>query len=1125
MPVRACGGFALSQSSLEKSSMSQPANDRLRELFLPAQGRKLAILSGEAVRDLFYLGDAFGVRRLVEALHRLGSTAGFDLILSFNSQGVTRFDTDFMQKRFDELARGKTSDRASEPPKQEFQPRQRNAASMGVTAQPSGGTTDSVARTEAVASSNLRTLLGQVDRVLRSPERVLAIFEHPEDLWFGTITEQAKDHLKQAASLALVSEGHPDSRVVFVVRPARREELLDVLDHIEETEHVREEIPLSAPNADEVRGFLDFAMNREGMLGAREHVVAEWTQRRWLLHNLSESVRSISQLPQEQRRIERVLERSAVEESAEDVLRELDQMVGLKSVKDQLAVLMRLAERQVAELREGRISEPITTHMLFLGNPGTGKTVVARLVARFLRASGLRSSGNVVEISRSDIASSYNSGDCIQRMRSAIDRATGGVLFVDEAYQFAEGDWMRGALETLMKDMEDRRATLTVIFAGYEEQMQELWNVNPGFRSRIPESNWIRFPDYSFEELSEVFRRECGRRQLTLTPEAEEAALRFIRAEQLRHRLGNGRGVRNLVDQIASSRAAHGGGPVTQTMVPEAARFTNDRVHQLLSALDKDFVGLGELKAYLRKTASRARQAEEFGMPIEGFLHCRFVGPPGTGKTTVARRVGEIFHAMGLLSHGRVREVNPVSHFGSQYVSQYAERVAEQFRLAKGGVLFIDEAYQLANDDQGNQIIHQIVQTLTQPTFADTLVIMAGYREPMNRLLERNPGLASRIPNEIVFESFSADELVVLFHRQLEKRDFLVRADDREAFDRALKPRISRERVDPHFANARSLQTLVDEILDHQRERIEATGDRQRMRVRVEDLGECQAPMEDIQRLMRELDDRFVGMTSVKDQLRDIAIDVQMQAELGGQSPKAPRMLFLGNPGTGKTSAARELARLLKATGAVVSDRWVETRGAELKGSYLGQTKDKVIEVIADARGGVLFIDEVYSLGNDRGGLDSYASEAIDAIVGQTELPANTQTAIILAGYLEPMRDFLGTNPGLARRFPTTILFPDYSDDECLEILKRWFVRTQSGQTLPIEMDGLCDTILSAIGQRRVRPHFGNAGDIEELGKCIVTARNKRVFPLLLELRRDQSRATIEDIERGVKQWLTAPVL
>jgi len=1105
--------------------MSQPVNERLRELFLPAQGRKLAILTGEAVRDLFFLGDAFGARRLVEALHRLGSASGFELILSFNPQGVTRFDTETMQKRFEELSQGKTSDRPGEPPKREFQPRQQSTVAMGATANANGAPAESVARTEAVASSNLRTLLGQLDRVLRSNARVLAVFEHPEDLWSGAITEQAKDHLKQAAALALVSEGHPDSRVVFVVRSGRRDELLAVLDNIEETRHVREVVPLSAPNAAEVRGFLDFVMNREGLLGAREHVVAELTQRRWLLHNLSESVRSVAQLPPDQRRIERVLEKNAVNETVEDVQRELDQMVGLKSVKDQLAALMELAEQQLAELREGRTSEPITTHMLFLGNPGTGKTVVARLVARFLRASGLRSSGNVVEISRSDIASSYNSGDCIQRMRSAIDRATGGVLFVDEAYQFAEGEWMRGALETLMKDMEDHRATLTVIFAGYEEQMQELWNVNLGFRSRIPESNWIRFPDYSLDELSEVFRRECSKRQLVLTPEAEQAALRFIGDEMIRRRMGNGRGVRNLVDQIVRNRASKGGGTVTPAMVPEAARYNHNRVQELLSALDKEFVGLTEFKDYLRKMASRARHAEDLGTPVEGFLHCRFVGPPGTGKTTVARRVGEIFHAMGLLSHGRLHEVNPVSDFGSQYVSEYAERVVEQFQLAKGGVLFIDEAYQLAEQDQGVQIIHQIVQTLTQPTFADTLVIMAGYRDPMNRLLEQNSGLASRIPNEIVFQSFSVDELVDLLHRQLDKGGHLVRSDDREAFDRSLKPLLIRKSVDPHFANARSLEALVQEILDRQRERIEATGDKQRMRVLPQDLGECQAPPDDIERLLQELNDRFVGMTTVKEQMRNIANDVHMQAELGSQSPKAPRMLFLGNPGTGKTSAARELARILKAVGAVTSDRWVETRGAELKGSYLGQTKDKVINHFNNARGGVLFIDEVYSLGSDHNGMDSYASEAIDAIVGQTELPANTQTAIILAGYLEPMRDFIGTNPGLARRFPTTVVFPDYSDDECLEILQRWFVRTQSGQTLPLEIPSVGDALLAAIRQRSARPNFGNAGEMETLGSLIITERNLRLMKVPSAQRRDQSRPTSADILGGVEQWLTAPIL
>ena len=1102
--------------------MSQPTNDRLRELFLPAQGRKLAILSGEAVRDLFFLGDVFGAARLVEALHRLGTASGFDLILSFNSQGTMKFDTPEMQRRFEEVARGRTNDRPGEPPKQEFQPRPRTVSSIGAAAPVAGTSAEPVARTEAVASSNLRTLLGQLDRVMRSGERVLAVFEHPEDLWFGTITEQAKDQLKQAASLALSSEGDPNSCLVFVVRSGRRDELLTVLDHIEETGAVRREFPISAPSAPEVCAFLDFAMNREGLLGHRDQVVAEWTQRRWLLHNLNESLRSVSQLPAEQRRVERVLERNAVDETVEDVLRELDQMVGLKSVKDQLMALMRVAEHQTAELREGRSTEPISTHMLFLGSPGTGKTVVARLVARFLRASGLRSGGEVVEISRSDIASSFNSNDCIQRMRSAIDRATGGVLFVDEAYQLADGEWMRRALETLMKDMEDRRATLTVIFAGYEEQMQELWNVNPGFRSRIPESNWIRFPDYTLDELSEVFRRECQRRQLELLPEAEQRGVRFIHSELARRRLGNARGVRNLVDVIVKNRANAGGGPITAAMVPEAARYDAQRVEELLRALDTDFVGLSDLKDYLRKTARRARYADEQGEPIEGFLHCRFVGPPGTGKTTVARRVGEIFHAMGLLSTGRLREVNPISDFGSQYVSEYAKRVAEQFNLAKGGVLFIDEAYQLAEQDQGRQIVHQIVQTLTQPSFADTLVVMAGYREPMNRLVEQNSGLESRIPNEIVFQPFSVEELIALFHSERETRQYVVRSEDRESFDGVLRATISTERVASNFSNARTLKRMVQEVLDRQRERLEVTGNKQRMRLLPQDLGEVQSSSEDVQRLLCELDDRFVGMSGVKSRFVTIANDVQMQAELGGQSPKAPRMLFLGNPGTGKTTAARELARILKAAGAVTTDRFVEIRGNELKGVVLGQTEEKVTNTFSDARGGVLFIDEAYSLASDPHRLDAYAAAAIDTLVGQTELPENAQTAIILAGYPEPMRDFLGTNPGLARRFPTKVIFADYSNEECLEILQRWFARTQSGQSLPLDSLEVAEALFAAIAQRRSMPHFGNAGDIEVLGGCIVSARNARLRTVNPAERRDQSRPTIEDIHRGVEQWLTA---
>lgn len=1100
--------------------MSQPSNDRLDTLFKPTQGRKLAILSGEAIRDRFFLGAAVGAWRLVDALQRLGAAAEFTLMLWFDDQGRTRFYTEQMQQRFEELARGTTNSRPGEPAKQVFQPRSRTASPPEAAAPVPTAAAESVSRTEAAASSSLRTLLGQLQRVMRSEERVLAIFENPEDLWHGPIPKEVLDQLKQVAALAFASDGHPESRLVLIVRPGRREELLQALDHIEETAAFREEFMIPVPGVAEVRGLMDLYMNREGLLGNRDQVVAECTQKGWFLHNFLESLRSIATLPPEQRRVERILERNANEETVEDVLRELDQMVGLKSVKARLTMLLDVAEQQADELRAGRTTEPASTHMLFLGNPGTGKTVVARLVARFLRASGLRSSGNFVEISRTNIASSFNSGDCIQRMRTAIDSATGGVLFVDEAYQLAEGEWMRGALETLMKDMEDRRGTLTVIFAGYEEQMQNLWNVNRGFRSRIPESNWITFPDYTLDELSELFRRECRQRQWKLSPEVEQRGTRFIRSEMARRRMDNARGVRNLLQTIGQNRAAAGGGDLTSPMVPEAARYDAPRVSNLLAQLDADFIGLSGMKEYLRKIARRARDADEQNEPLQGFVHCRFVGPPGTGKTTVARRVGEIFHAMGLLSTGKVREVNPVADFGSQYVGQYAQRVAEQFQLAKGGVLFIDEAYQLAEQDQGLQIIHQIVQTITQPNFADTLVVMAGYRDPMNRLVDLNQGLASRVPNEIVFEALTVNELAKLLFSKLEHRDYVVRSEDRESFDRILTARLRQDCNDQNFANARSLESLAQEIIDRQKDRLETTANPQLKRILPQDVGDASAQPNEIELLLQELDQRFVGMASVKNRFNTLAIDVHMQAELGGELPKAPRMQFLGNPGTGKTTAARALAGILRAAGVVSSDRLVETRGAELKGSYLGQTKDKVVNEFRNARGGVLFIDEAYSLGNNPGGMDSYAAEAIDTLVGLTELPEYAQTAIILAGYPGPMSEFLATNPGLARRFPMKVTFPDYSNGECLEILQRWFAAKNAGQSLPLDNPDIVETLNAAITQRRSAAHFGNAGDIETLGGYIVSARNSRLRSITLDRRQEQLRPTLEDIRQGVDEWL-----
>ncbi len=195
-------------------------------------------------------------------------------------------------------------------------------------------------------------------------------------------------------------------------------------------------------------------------------------------------------------------------------------------------------------------------------------------------------------------------------------------------------------------------------------------------------------------------------------------------------------------------------------MLPPRAQFDGDRVSQLLGSLRDDLVGVANLHQHIETVARRARQAEQQGKPFEGFLHCRFVGPPGTGKTSAAMRMGELLRAMGLVSRGHVHAVNPVGDLISAYVGEYAQRVADHFQQARGGILFVDEAYQLAEQEQGRLVIHQIVQTLTSPGFADTVVVLAGYRDAMNSLIEANPGLQSRIPNEIVFEELTDEELV-----------------------------------------------------------------------------------------------------------------------------------------------------------------------------------------------------------------------------------------------------------------------------------------------------------------------------------------------------------------------------
>ena len=243
--------------------------------------------------------------------------------------------------------------------------------------------------------------------------------------------------------------------------------------------------------------------------------------------------------------------------SLEELMAELEELVGLGTVKREVKNLTNLIK--VRKLREenGLPNSAMSLHMVFLGNPGTGKTTVARLMAGLYAAIGALSKGQLVEVDRSGLVAGYV-GQTALKTQEVIQSALGGVLFIDEAYSLASGgenDFGREAIETLLKAMEDHRDDLVVIVAGYDEPMEKFINSNPGLQSRF--NKYLYFPDYNGEELMAMFRMRCKKNGYRLTEEAETYAKEFFE-DMYKNRddnFGNGRDVRNRFEDIISRQA------------------------------------------------------------------------------------------------------------------------------------------------------------------------------------------------------------------------------------------------------------------------------------------------------------------------------------------------------------------------------------------------------------------------------------------------------------------------------------------------------------------------------------------------------------------------------------------
>ena len=244
-------------------------------------------------------------------------------------------------------------------------------------------------------------------------------------------------------------------------------------------------------------------------------------------------------------------EEVAPPEKLEDLLSELDGYIGLEVIKEEVRSLINMVKVYKLRREHDLPTAELSLHMVFSGNPGTGKTMMARLMSRIYHSLGILSKGQLVEVDRSGLVAGYV-GQTAIKTKKVIDKAMGGVLFIDEAYALngkSENDFGQEAIDTILKAMEDHRDDLVVIVAGYTELMEDFVHSNPGLESRF--NRFMFFPDYSVEEMMGIFDMRCKGSCYTLTEDARPLVRDYIAEESADPEgFGNGRGVRNLFENI-----------------------------------------------------------------------------------------------------------------------------------------------------------------------------------------------------------------------------------------------------------------------------------------------------------------------------------------------------------------------------------------------------------------------------------------------------------------------------------------------------------------------------------------------------------------------------------------------
>lgn len=489
------------------------------------------------------------------------------------------------------------------------------------------------------------------------------------------------------------------------------------------------------------------------------------------------------------------------EVSVTSIFQELDSLVGLKDVKDHFHKLPDIARQRRTELRKrGKLPET-TMHMVFKGSAGTGKTSVARIVARLFHALRILPTDAVTEILPIELVSKH-ANETAERMQNSLMKGRGGVILIDEAHQLMGNPQSEESIKALVTFAENHRNDTVIILAGYTELIDELMQVDEGLTRRFPTS--LIFHDYNSEELCQVVYDMARAGGFTMSEDARAPLMRLLEDRSLDAGFGNAGGARNIWQQIRSAHASrHSTAPnvIEIADIPASITIDDTRVAQAEKALAR-YIGSNGLHEFLetqRILLANYRNSNQPRPWVDGMC---FVGPPGTGKTSIARDViAPYLYGIGLLDRPAAKLVT-VDDLQTDYDSRAAERVRELFHAARGGVLVIEKVGSLPADNIYNaEAIRALTIEAANPENRRTLIILEGREDEIDGLISRHPGLESRFNEKIVFESMSAKSLLKIIRIRAQAEGCRL-SEDFEQRLLTVAP-IAKEVAGRNFGNAR----------------------------------------------------------------------------------------------------------------------------------------------------------------------------------------------------------------------------------------------------------------------------------------------------------------------------------